>query len=306
MAKRKRRATAAVVVLLGVALWFLIDLPGVPREGGPGAGAPATGAPVRGQLTAPARSTAELASNPGTGTAAADPAVVPLPSTDGPGVLDGLYGALHVIRGAIERGSPAAGFAAVERATHPDLSDWGRAQLDDATVQLRQMVEAQLEAVAEGLGEGSVLAVAGRLQRLRTPPHHEVETAVAAAWARHGWPRLAPRDGALPLRAEPLAANQRVRIRHRGEVREGRVAATANSGEVTVRIRDAEQVQFGIAPRAAIEPIDATVDQALAQLRAAHTAGDALLAELWLVRVWLSAPDDPRIEAWTDGAVRRP
>lgn len=87
-------------------------------------------------------------------------------------------------------------------------------------------------------------------------------------------------DGAVPI-ARPLPRGRAVRVRRGADVVLARVA-DSRSDEATVRLEQGGRVAFPTVPVVALEPVDATADEAAEMGLAALQAGDVRLARLWL------------------------
>lgn len=102
-------------------------------------------------------------------------------------------------------------------------------------------------------------------------------------------------DGAVPI-ARPLPRGRLVRVRRGGELLSGRVA-DSRSDEATVRLEQGGRVVFPTVPVVAIEPVEATVDEAAEMGFAALQAGDVRLARLWLASARLRGQGpSPRLD----------
>lgn len=102
-------------------------------------------------------------------------------------------------------------------------------------------------------------------------------------------------DAALPI-ARPLPRGRAVRVRRGADVVLARVA-DSRSDEATVRLEQGGRVAFPTVPVVALEPVDATADEAAEMGLAALQAGDLRLARLWLACARLrSQGPSPRSE----------
>jgi hypothetical protein len=137
----------------------------------------------------------------------------------------------------------------------------------------------------ELLASGQVLAAAGLVGSLRRDdlPAAMVARAEALATAE-GWPSLLapwrPLTGVSVAGIEDLPRLREVRFRRADLVESGRVWR-CSAERVTVRQQQAGGYVFPVVARAAVEPIDPSVAEALAQGRASARVGEPLLVALW-------------------------
>ena len=123
---------------------------------------------------------------------------------------------------------------------------------------------------------------------MRETTHAKVEEVLASVV-----PELAA--DAEPPADEDLQPDRRVRAKIDGFVGRARVVRTRGS-EVTLKVWTEKGVIYPGVPRLEVEPVAASIDEALRQIGLAMSADDGLLACLWLAYCEAGgAAEDPRV-----------
>jgi hypothetical protein len=195
-----------------------------------------------------------------------------------PAVADHLSGCLR--RAALAR-DPAA-FAdactALDEAAELELDSAQRAELARAHGDLERALDVFVAGVVADVRAGRVLTAARTLTPLARSPHSACNAArdrIAAGLAV----RIPARPLADPPVPPPLPPGRAVRLWHEDRLREGHVVEGAQ--RVSVRVVTPQGTFFPAVERAALEPVDADADEALAQCAAAFVSGDEVAASLW-------------------------
>jgi len=190
---------------------------------------------------------------------------------------------LYRARGAREAERFGAMFARLDGARRLLLSSPRLLAVRDRfEAQAARDLAMQVAELVELVTVGRVLQARRRLALLRDPPHARVERALAAAVAERGWQSwsaIAKSGGQVPV-PRSLSAGRLVGLVFRDEWVRGRVVASGE--EVTVEVPGSAGPAFAFVERAALQPVQPTIEEAVDQARAARRGGDAVLAALWL------------------------
>lgn len=236
------------------------------RSRGSSADAPVGGAPVPG---------VELGSDPG----AASSHYSTLAKQDR------VLGLMAEVRFELEQGHLSAAARAMDalRGAEGAYAGGGLlAALDQEVEDALQRTQAELEGLVDS---GAAPLVARRVASLSHDLHPRVATALTNLARRRGWPRLADvriPPGLTVPDAAALAAGRPVRLWFRDQWVTGTTAATDRDSRVSVRVDTGAGVYFPVLPQGALAVIDPDATELRAQLAAALTSGDGILASAWL------------------------
>ena len=195
-----------------------------------------------------------------------------------------------------------AAFDAAEAAGRLDLRSDGRSRLRSAWVELCGRVQAQVDAALRAAAVGEVATASEALASLfgidgpgATLARGVIRDAAATAGIVWGVGRQDP-EGVGPPRPGPLPRGLPVAFVSAGGVRfEGTVRAE-RAGVVSVEVSGPGGRRFPSAPRAFIQPLDASPALALDQCAAALSAGERAWAVAWWARARALGADAARLE----------
>lgn len=290
--RRRRRggllfSGGAIVLCL---VWFFGDPFG---EHAVGPGLPGPESPAAATPPGPTAAPGPGAADPGAAGAVAGSRPEELPPTVDDVLADRGRGLLRQAETAIAAGD--LGLLALLEARATPLRGAMPADVQGAFTAMEARIGAALAfgpRLKELLGSGQVLLAAGLVDSLRRDdlPAPMVERVEALAVAE-GWPSLlarwrltaggsGPGSGTPGAGIEDLPRLREVRFRRGDGVESGRVWRCSPE-RVTVRQQQAGGYVFPVVARAAVEPVDPSPAEALAQGRAAARAGEPLLVVLW-------------------------
>ena len=210
------------------------------------------------------------------------------PSEDA-ALADHLSGQLYAMRSALAAGRLGEAWQEITKAHDlGDLPPSLRAQREVGETELSRSMAAQVDALREKIVAGRILEASEIITAMRETTHAKVEGVLASVI-----PELAA--GAEPPADEDLVSDRRVRTKIDGFSGKARVVRTRGS-DVTLKVWTEKGVIYPIVTRLAVEPVGASVDEALRQIGLAMNAGEELLSRLWLAYCEAGGTtEDPRV-----------
>lgn len=210
------------------------------------------------------------------------------PSEDA-ALADHLSGQLYAMRSALAAGRLGEAWRAITKAGDlGDLPPALRSKREAGEAELSKATAGQVDVLREKIASGRILEASEIVTAMRETTHAKVEEALASVI-----PELAV--DAEPPADEDLAPDRRVRSKAEGFSSKARVVRTRGS-EVTLKVWTEKGVIYPVVTRLSVEPVAASIDEALRQIGLAMSADDGLLACLWLAYCEAGgAAEDPRV-----------